>query len=123
MYHGVGVAVKDDRRDRDGWPVSGGALMHSEKRRRSVMRGTGRKSGMHPRRREHIGIGSSDDGRRRTTGGQPGNVHARGVRRMIAQDRACDPAISDGSPVPRTWSDRLNQFQHLLEFAPTGCEG
>ena len=91
MHHRVGVPVKHDRRHGNGWPVSRGALLHGEKRRRSVVRGTGRKPGMHARRREHIGIGRSDDGRCRTAGGQPGNVHARGVRRMIAQDRACDP--------------------------------
>ena len=43
---------------------------------------------MHARRREQIGIGRGGDDCRGAAGGQPRNVDARRVSRMIAQDRS-----------------------------------
>ena len=88
MHHGVGVPVKDDRRHRDGWPVARRALLHGKKPRRRIVRGSRRQPGMHARRREEIGIGRGGDDCRGAAGGQPRNVDARRVSRMIAQDRA-----------------------------------
>ena len=88
MHHGVGVPVKDDRRQRDGWPVARGALLHGKKPRRRIVRGSRRQPGMHAHRREEIGIGRGGDDCRGAAGGQPRNVDARRVSRMIAQDRS-----------------------------------
>ena len=85
----------------------------------AALRRSRREPGMHAHRREEVGIGRGGNDCRRAAGGQPRNVDARRVGRMIAQDRCrAIPAISDGSPDPRTdrsartsssicWSSRL----------------
>ena len=88
MHHGVGVPVKHDRRQRRGWPVARGTLLHGKKPRRRIMRRSRREPGMHAHRREQIGIGRGGNDCRRAAGGQSRNVDARRVGRM----RSCPVA-------------------------------
>ena len=88
-----------------------------------VARGSRRRPGMHAYRRKQIGTGRGGDNCRGTACGQPRNLDAREIRPMIVRDRASYYGKEGRLAGTAGLVARLNQFQHLLAMAPTGCEG
>jgi hypothetical protein len=76
-----------------------------------------------PRLRRKIGIGSSHNRGRCRAGGSPATYTRAGSTAWSRMTWRVMPAISAGSPRSRSWSPRLNQFQHFWALAEAGWAG